>query len=292
MTEFTTKDSGVHQEYTSGMKRDSQDGKPRFGLMLTKLQPYDEQMLTRYAALLARGAEKYSSRNWEEGDSEEELERAEESLFRHTMQLLAGETDEDHAAAVWFNTQAVEYFRWRIEQKKKDPFSGTTTLHFDGSAHGPLLATLWGEDYSVQLRGNVSLDTSKSSVQPFLDAIDEQVAEMAKLTETPQHFITGDREATTAAALQEYEAPPASECCEGAATCQAHRGAPDPEDDYTPTAAELAPPVDDAEQFRLFMAPKPSVDDTAAYWRKKHQDQLNAWHNRPSQPLDRGNHGE
>lgn len=248
MTEFTTKDSGVHQEYTSGMKRDSQDGKPRFGLMLTKLQPYEEQMLTRYAALLARGAEKYSSRNWEEGDSEEELERAEESLFRHTMQLLAGETDEDHAAAVWFNTQAVEYFRWRIEQKKKDPLSGTTTLHFDGSAHGPLLVALWGEDYSVHLRGDVA------NSSPI---------------------------------------PPASECCEGGATCQAHQGYDDPEDDYIPTAAELATrPIDDPEQFRLFMAPKPSVDDTAAYWRKKHQDQLNAWHNRPSQPLDRGNHGE
>jgi hypothetical protein len=74
-------------------------------------------MLTRYANLLARGAVKYDARNWENGDSQEELERAEESLLRHTVQLLAGETDEDHAAAVWFNTQAVEYFRWRIAQK-------------------------------------------------------------------------------------------------------------------------------------------------------------------------------
>jgi hypothetical protein len=253
VTTFETKDSGIHQEYSSGMRRDSQDGKPRFGLMLTKLQPYEEQMLTRYAALLARGAEKYSSRNWEEGDSEEELERAEESLFRHTMQLLAGETDEDHAAAVWFNTQAVEYFRWRIEQKMSGevaetwPPAGSTKSDF------------------VKQNG--------SEIDPFLAAVDEHVAEMAKVTETPAHFITGDREATTAAALKEYEVPPASECCEGAAACQAHQGYPDPEDDYIPTAAELAP----------------SVDDTAAYWRKKHQDQINAWHNRP---LDQGNHGE
>jgi hypothetical protein len=119
MSEYTTKDSGQHAEYASGMRRDTQDGKPRFGLVLTKLQPYEEQMLTRYASLLARGAAKYEDRNWEAGDSEEELERAKDSLLRHTMQLLAGETDEDHAAAVWFNTQAIEYFRWRIAQKPK-----------------------------------------------------------------------------------------------------------------------------------------------------------------------------
>jgi hypothetical protein len=119
VTEFVTKDSGAHQEYESGMRRDSQDGKPRFDLIRTKRQPYEEQMIYRYAMLLARGAEKYSARNWEEGDSEEELDRAKASLLRHTEQLVAGETDEDHAAAVWFNTQAIEYFRWRIEVKKE-----------------------------------------------------------------------------------------------------------------------------------------------------------------------------
>jgi len=114
VTNYETKDSGTHQEYESGMRRDSQDGKPRFDLIRTRLQPYEEQMITRYARLLARGAEKYSARNWEEGCGEEELERAKASLLRHTEQLVAGETDEDHAAAVWFNTQAVEYFRWRL----------------------------------------------------------------------------------------------------------------------------------------------------------------------------------
>lgn len=118
MTSYETKDSGVHQEYESGMKRDSQDGKPRFDLIRTKLQPYEEQMITRYAALLARGAAKYSARNWENGNGEEELERAKASLLRHTEQLVAGEADEDHAAAVWFNAQAIEYFRWRIARNE------------------------------------------------------------------------------------------------------------------------------------------------------------------------------
>ena len=118
MTEYETKDSGTHLEYSSGMRRDSQDGKPRFDLIRTQRQPYEEQMIYRYAMLLARGAEKYSARNWEEGCGEEELERAKASLLRHTEQLIAGETDEDHAAAVWFNTQALEYFRWRLGQSE------------------------------------------------------------------------------------------------------------------------------------------------------------------------------
>jgi hypothetical protein len=120
MPDFETKDSGQHEQYDSGMRRDSQDGKPRFDLIRTKAQPYRDQMIYRYAMLLARGAAKYSSRNWEEGTGEEELERAKASLLRHTEQLVAGETDEDHAAAVWFNTQAIEYFRWRIAEKIKN----------------------------------------------------------------------------------------------------------------------------------------------------------------------------
>jgi hypothetical protein len=114
VTDFETKDSGERQQWASGMQRDVQTGKPRFALIWTKRQPYDEQMLTRYAKHLARGAEKYEDRNWEEGAGEEELEYAKESLLRHVTQLISGERDEDHAAAVWFNAQAIEYFRWRI----------------------------------------------------------------------------------------------------------------------------------------------------------------------------------
>jgi len=116
VTDFETKDSGERQQWQSGMMRDTQKGKPRFALMWTKLQPYEDQMLTRYARLLARGAEKYEDRNWEEGSGQEELDYAYESLSRHTAQLICGERDEDHAAAVWFNTQLIEYLRWRMEQ--------------------------------------------------------------------------------------------------------------------------------------------------------------------------------
>jgi len=108
---FTTKDSGERQEYPSGMRRDAQTGKPDFALLLQDGVPYDAQMLTRWAALMARGAEKYGRRNWQLADSAEELDRFKASAFRHFLQWITGEVDEDHAAAVFFNVTAAEYVR-------------------------------------------------------------------------------------------------------------------------------------------------------------------------------------
>lgn len=111
---YTTKDSGKRQEYTTGMRRDLQDGKPDFYLITPKLLPYEEQMLTRWASLMTRGKEKYGLRNWELARTEEELERFKSSAFRHFMQWLQGEVDEDHVAACMFNLQAAEYVKYRL----------------------------------------------------------------------------------------------------------------------------------------------------------------------------------
>lgn len=110
---FVTKDSGQRQDYASGMRRDIQEGKPDFSLILTDL-PYEEQMLTRWAALLERGASKYGRRNWELANSEEELERFKSSAARHFVQWITGEEDEDHAAAVFFNINAAEYVKIKL----------------------------------------------------------------------------------------------------------------------------------------------------------------------------------
>lgn len=116
MAEYITKDSGVRQEYGSGMKRDSLAGKPDFSLLITDL-PYEEQMLTRWAALLTRGAEKYGRRNWALANSVEELERFQASAYRHFMQWITGEDDEDHAAAIVFNVNAAEYVKSAIKNR-------------------------------------------------------------------------------------------------------------------------------------------------------------------------------
>jgi Domain of unknown function (DUF5664) len=113
---FVTKDSGVREEYESGMRRDTQAGKPRFDLMYPDYVPYDKQFLTRVAELMTRGADKYGDRNWEKADSEEELNRFRASALRHCMQWFHGEMDEDHSAAVVFNLLAYESTKWKLSK--------------------------------------------------------------------------------------------------------------------------------------------------------------------------------
>lgn len=117
MSQFVTKDSGVREEYDSGMRRDTQNGKPRFNLMYPLDVPFDSQMLTRLAALMTRGIEKYGDRNWEKANSAEELKRFKESAHRHFIQWLCGDKDEDHAAAVMFNLIAAETLKWKMENE-------------------------------------------------------------------------------------------------------------------------------------------------------------------------------
>ena len=109
---------GVRETYDSGMMREPDTGKPRFDLLLPLGVPYDEQFLTRIAALMARGAEKYEDRNWEVANSVSELDRMKSSAFRHFMQWLSGETDEDHAAAIVFNVMAAENTQRNINNTK------------------------------------------------------------------------------------------------------------------------------------------------------------------------------
>jgi hypothetical protein len=132
MRSFTTKDSGERQSFDSGMVRDIQTGKPRFDLMVPNGVAYEDQMLTRFAALLGRGAEKYGDRNWEKADGDEELQRARSSAFRHMMQWFCGETDEDHAAAVFFNITMAEYLKGRMKAAEEPQ---VTMTHFDGSEY-------------------------------------------------------------------------------------------------------------------------------------------------------------
>lgn len=96
--------------------RDSQAGKPRFDLLIPKGVPFERQYLTRVALHMAKGAERYSDRNWEKFQDEEALERAKASAFRHFMQWFTGEDDEDHAAAIYFNVMAVEYIKEKMSE--------------------------------------------------------------------------------------------------------------------------------------------------------------------------------
>lgn len=88
----TIKDSGKREEFNTGSKRDSQDGKGRYDLLPTRA-------LRRLARHFEAGAKKYDDRNWEKGQP---LARMINSGLRHGFAHLEGQRDEDHLiAAVW-----------------------------------------------------------------------------------------------------------------------------------------------------------------------------------------------
>lgn len=98
---FYTKDSGARQEFDTGAKRDTQDGKPRYSL----ISPF---AMKRLAMLMVRGAIKYDEWNWEKGMP---FSRLYDSAERHLKQFYLGEEpDEDHLAAVLFNIMAIIHF--------------------------------------------------------------------------------------------------------------------------------------------------------------------------------------
>lgn len=110
MSDFVVKDSGERKQFGSGMVRDTSAGKVRYHRCA------DGPMLRRWAEHLTRGAAKYADvapgvANWTLADGPEELARFRESAFTHFMQWYYGETDEDHAAAVYFNINGAEYVK-------------------------------------------------------------------------------------------------------------------------------------------------------------------------------------
>lgn len=120
---YTLQDSGKREQFDSGMVRDTAEGKLRPDLAK------DGPMFLRWVRQLTQGAQKYSPRNWMQAVGQAEYERALESVDRHyttwfmwvryglnienpeqpTNEPLA----EDHAAAVFFNINLVEYIRER-----------------------------------------------------------------------------------------------------------------------------------------------------------------------------------
>jgi len=111
---YETKDSGKRRQFSTWMVRDTNDNKPRFDLIMPKELPLDSTMMYRLAMLLARWAKKYTERNREQANTQEELDRFKESAFRHFMQRFSWEDDEDHAAAVLFNIQWAEFVKYKL----------------------------------------------------------------------------------------------------------------------------------------------------------------------------------
>jgi hypothetical protein len=128
MAEYVTKDSGNRQEWDTGSKRDTREGKGRYDLIPTI-------PLRRLAGLYERGAQKYDDRNWEKGQP---LMRYVDSAMRHLQAMAEGRTDEDHAAAVAWNAFA---FMHTLEMIQRDvlPEELDDRPRYDGDLMADLL---------------------------------------------------------------------------------------------------------------------------------------------------------
>jgi hypothetical protein len=134
-----TKDSGRREHFSTGARRDVGEDKPvpvinhlpvlvdlYYGFSFDRTEPLDtdksqvddpdygmlpDLALNRTQALFERGAKKYGTNNWERGIP---LQRIYESMIRHLIQGWAGDTSEDHLAAVIWNAMAVMVTEHRI----------------------------------------------------------------------------------------------------------------------------------------------------------------------------------
>lgn len=118
--EFVVKDSGKRQEFDTGMVRDTQTDKPRFDLLIMEGVPFEEQLLTRLAVHLMRGATKYSARNHEKSQTQDELDRFKASALRHIIQWACGDADEDHASSTIFNLLGYETCKYKMNKNKNN----------------------------------------------------------------------------------------------------------------------------------------------------------------------------
>ncbi len=116
---FIIKDSGQRVQFASGMVRDVATDKTDYELI------FNGPMADRWAEHLTKGARKYPDAspgvpNWTLAAGKAELVRARKSFVRHVFQYLKGDVDEDHAAAILFNVNLMEYVKARLQAEADD----------------------------------------------------------------------------------------------------------------------------------------------------------------------------
>lgn len=120
--DFEVKDSGERMQFESGMIREPSGTREDFDLCFPEGIEYDDQIFVRFAKHMAKGAEKYSDRNWEKANSLEEMQRFKKSAWRHFVKWYLGMSDEDHLSGVLFNLMGAETVKTKLEKKKEERF--------------------------------------------------------------------------------------------------------------------------------------------------------------------------
>lgn len=103
---FTMKDSGHRESFTTGAVRDTSKGKGCPEL----ISPI---AIRRLAIVLEKGKEKYAERNWEKGM---EIGRILQSAIRHIYDHIEGKRDEDHLGHAMFNVMAAIHIGEMIDR--------------------------------------------------------------------------------------------------------------------------------------------------------------------------------
>lgn len=100
------KDSGKRTTTDTGAQRERDPEKGRYDLI-------SPLALHRLAIVMAKGANKYSDRNWEKGMP---MSWYLDSALRHLNQYLSGKRDEDHAGQAMFNVMALIHTGEMVEK--------------------------------------------------------------------------------------------------------------------------------------------------------------------------------
>ena len=101
--EFQLKYGGTPQPLASGMHRDANAGKVDYTLVM------DGPMFKRWASHLTLAVPVHGERNWLKANSKQDVDHFKASAMRHFVQWFYGDRSEDHAAALFFNVNGVEY---------------------------------------------------------------------------------------------------------------------------------------------------------------------------------------
>ena len=131
--QYITKDSWVRKERKSWFHRDTDEGKPRYDLI-----PFD--CLKRLAELYARWSVKYWDNNRRLAEEQDAIDRFRQSAFRHFMQRMNWENDEDHWFWCVFNIFAYEHLTNR--------YKTTDILEVEQPSREKLIYELYDTDWN------------------------------------------------------------------------------------------------------------------------------------------------
>lgn len=105
-----TKNNWKNILYENWVKREDKTDKIRYDLIPT-------EMLTRLAGLYTRWAKIYWDRNMENGNLDY-METCKQSAWRHFIQWIEWQQDEDHAMALVWNIFTYEFLMKKLWEKK------------------------------------------------------------------------------------------------------------------------------------------------------------------------------